>query len=71
MKEISINTASKNYSVIVGSDILTVDNVKEFHGREILMVIDPNIEISIKEKSIGVLPDIKLTKNYQIITFHN
>ena len=26
MKEISISTASKNYSVIVGSDILTVDN---------------------------------------------
>jgi hypothetical protein len=39
MKEISISTASKNYSVIVGSGILTVDNVKEFYGREILLVI--------------------------------
>ena len=55
MKEISISTASKNYSVIVGSGILTVDNVKEFYGREILLVIDPNIEMSVKEKSIGIL----------------
>ena len=58
MKEISISTASKNYSVIVGSGILTVDNVKEFYGREILLVIDPNIEISVKEKSIGILQDM-------------
>jgi 3-dehydroquinate synthase len=58
MKEISISTASKNYSVIVGSGILTVDNVKEFYGREILLVIDPNIEMSVKEKSIGILQDM-------------
>ena len=50
MKDIKINTNSKNYSVLIGADILTEDNLKEFSNREILLVIDSNIDDSIKNK---------------------
>ena len=45
MKEIKINTDSKNYSVLVGSEILNQENFKEFSEREILLVIDSNIDL--------------------------
>ena len=50
MKEIKINTDSKNYSVLIGANILTEDNLKEFSDREVLLVIDSNIEDSVKNK---------------------
>ena len=50
MKEIKINTDSKNYSVLIGASILTEDNLKEFSDREVLLVIDSNIEDSVKNK---------------------
>ena len=50
MKEIKINTDSKNYSVLIGASIVTEDNLKEFSNREILLVIDSNIDDSIKNK---------------------
>ena len=48
MKEIKINTDSKNYSVLVGSEILNQENFKEFSEREILLVIDSNIDLKVK-----------------------
>ena len=48
MKEIKINTNSKNYSVLVGSEILIQENFKEFSEREILLVIDSNIDLKVK-----------------------
>ena len=48
MKEIKINTDSKNYSVLVGSEILIEENFKEFLEREILLVIDSNIDLKVK-----------------------
>ena len=48
MKEIKINTDSKNYSVLVGSEILIQENFKEFSEREILLVIDSNIDLKVK-----------------------
>jgi len=44
MKEIKITTDSKRYSVLVGTEILTESNFKEFSDREILLVIDSNID---------------------------
>ena len=48
MKQIKINTDSKNYSVLVGSEILNQENFKEFSEREILLVIDSNIDLKVK-----------------------
>ena len=50
MKEIKISTDSKNYSVLVGKDILKESNFKEFSNREILLVIDSNIKDSVKQQ---------------------
>ena len=50
MKEIKISTNSKNYSVLVGKDILKKSNFKEFSNREILLVIDSNIKDSVKQQ---------------------
>ena len=48
MKEIKITTDSKNYPVLVGTEILTERNFEEFSEREILLVIDSNINSAIK-----------------------
>lgn len=48
MKEIKINTDSKSYSVLVGSEILIKKNFKEFSEREILLVVDSNIDLKVK-----------------------
>ena len=48
MKEIKINTDSKNYSVLVGSEILIEENFKEFSERELLLVIDSKIDSKVK-----------------------
>tara|TARA_B100001175_G_scaffold91552_1_gene77343 strand:+ start:75 stop:1148 length:1074 start_codon:yes stop_codon:yes gene_type:complete len=58
MKEIKINTDSKNYSVLIGANILTEDNLKEFSDREVLLVIDSNIEDSVKNKVRTVINSI-------------
>jgi len=58
MKEIKINTNSKNYSVLIGTNILTEDNLKEFSDREVLLVIDSNIEDSVKNKVRTVINSI-------------
>ena len=50
MKEIKINTDSKNYPVLVGTDILSDNNLKEFSNKEILLVIDSKIDESIKNE---------------------
>ena len=50
MKEIKINTDSKNYSVLVGSEILIEENLNEFSEREILLVIDSNIDSKVKNE---------------------
>ena len=49
MKEIKITTDSKRYSVLVGTEILTESNFKEFSDREILLVIDSNIDSVTKD----------------------
>ena len=43
MKEIKINTDSRDYQVLVGTDILSEKNLKEFSNKEILLVIDSKI----------------------------
>ena len=58
MKEIKINTDSKNYSVLIGASILTEDNLKEFSDREVLLVIDSNIEDSVKNKVSTAIKNI-------------
>ena len=58
MKEIKINTDSKNYSVLIGANILTEDNLKEFSDREVLLVIDSNIEDSVKNKVSTAIKNI-------------
>lgn len=58
MKEIKINTDSKNYSVLIGTSILTEDNLKEFSDREVLLVIDSNIEDSVKNKVSTAIKNI-------------
>ena len=50
MKEIKINTDSRNYPVLVGTDILSENNLKEFSNKEILLVIDSKIDESIKKE---------------------
>ena len=50
MKEIKINTDSRNYPVLVGTDILSEKNLKEFSNKEILLVIDSKIDESIKNE---------------------
>ena len=50
MKEIKINTDSRDYPVLVGTDILTENYLKEFSNKEILLVIDSKIEESVKKK---------------------
>ena len=50
MKEIKINTDSRNYPVLVGTDILSENNLKEFSNKEILLVIDSKIDESIKNE---------------------
>ena len=50
MKEIKINTESRNYPVLVGTDILSKNNLKEFSNKEILLVIDSKIDESIKNE---------------------
>ena len=49
MKEIKINTESRNYPVLVGTDILNENNFKEFSNKEILLVIDSKIDESVKK----------------------
>ena len=58
MKEIKINTNSKDYSVLTGSNILIEDNIKEFSNREILLVIDSNIENSVITEISSVIKKI-------------
>ena len=43
MKEIKINTKSRNYPVLVGTDILNEKNLNEFSNKEILLVVDSKI----------------------------
>ena len=50
MKEIRINTDSRNYPVLVGKDILNEKNFKEFSNKEILLLIDSKIEKSAKKE---------------------
>ena len=50
MKEIKINTDSRDYPVLVGTDILTENYLKEFSNKEILLVIDSKIEESVKKE---------------------
>ena len=50
MKEIKINTDSRNYTVLVGTDILNENNLREFSNKEILLVIDSKIEDSLKNE---------------------
>ena len=50
MKEIKINTESKNYPVLVGTDILNDNNLNEFSNKEILLVIDSKINESLKKE---------------------
>ena len=49
MKEIKINTDSRNYPVLIGTDILNENNFKEFSNKEILLVIDSKIHESAKK----------------------
>ena len=60
MEELKIKTTSKNYSVFIGADILNANNFQEFSGREILLVTDPNIELSARKKVAQLLCDISL-----------
>ena len=50
MKEIKINTDSRNYPVLVGTGILNQNNLKEFSNKEILLIIDSKIQESVKRK---------------------
>ena len=58
MKEIKINTDSRNYPVLVGTDILSEKNLKEFSNKEILLVIDSKIEESVKKEVQVTLSNI-------------
>ena len=49
MKEIKINTDSRNYTVLMGTDILNKNSFKEFSNKEILLVIDSKIDESVKK----------------------
>ena len=66
MKEIKITTDSKNYPVLVGTEILTERNFEEFSEREILLVIDSNINSAIKESVKESLN--KISSNFIHIT---
>ncbi len=58
MKEIKINTESRNYPVLVGTDILNENNLNEFSNKEILLVIDSKIEESLKKEAQITLSNI-------------
>ena len=58
MKEIKINTKSRNYPVLVGTDILNEKNLNEFSNKEILLVVDSKIEDSIKKEVQIILSNI-------------
>ena len=58
MKEIKINTDSRNDPVLVGTDILSQKNLKEFSNKEILLVIDSKIEESVKKEVQVTLSNI-------------
>ena len=58
MKEIKINTKSRNYPVLVGTDILNEKNLNEFSNKEILLVVDSKIEDSIKKEVQVILSNI-------------
>ena len=58
MKEIKINTDSRNYPVLVGTNILSENNLKEFSDKEILLVIDSKIDESIKNEVQRTLSNI-------------
>ena len=60
MKEIKINTDSRNYLVLVGTDILNENNLKEFSNKEILLVIDSKIEESAKKEVQTTLSNISM-----------
>ena len=66
MKKIKINTKSKNYPVLVGTDILNENNLYEFSNKEILLVIDSKIEDSLKKEVQIILS--KISSKYSEVT---
>ena len=50
MKEIKINTDSRNYHGFNGNRYLNENNFKEFSNKEILLVIDSKIDESVKRR---------------------
>lgn len=58
MKNLSITTASKNYSVLVGNDLFSTKNFQEFNGKEILLVVDSNIGESARKLISQLLNDL-------------
>ena len=55
MKQLSIQTNSKTYDVLVGNNLLNEQYIKEFSDRESLLIIDSGVPVHIQKEVSAIL----------------
>ena len=57
MEILNIKTASKDYSVVVGKNVIQRDNFEDSKNREVFLTVDENIPENLKQKVIRILEE--------------
>ena len=55
MKQLSIQTNSKTYDVLVGKNLLNEQYIKEFSNRESLLIIDSGVPVHIQKEVLSLI----------------
>ena len=55
MKQLSIQTNSKTYDVLVGNNLLNEQYFKEFSNRESLLIIDSGVPVHLQKEVSAIL----------------